>query len=171
MTERDTTICSADKDFGSGVRVWYFSLDLDSERHARCARTLDDKERHRVQRFPIAEHRRRFVAGRGTLRMILGHYAACDPECVRFGFGQYGKPYFAGPGSVDELEFSVSNSGGLGAVAVARRIELGLDLEQIRPSRDHDSIASREFSVDEKNWILGLPEVERAAAFFDLWTC
>ncbi len=171
MTDRGSTKCSADKDLGGGVRVWYFVLDLDSEGYARCARTLNDEERHHAQRFRFEKHRRRFVAGRGTLRMILGHYAACDPECVRLEYGEYGKPYFADPGSVGELKLSVSNSGGLGAVAVARRIELGLDLEQIRPSRDHDLIASREFSIDEKNWLLGLPEADRAAAFFELWTC
>ncbi len=171
MTERGGAKCSAEKDLGGEVRIWYLRLALDSEGHAQCTRPLDYEERQRAQRFRFEEHRRRFVAGRGMLRMILGHYAACDPENMRLEYGEHGKPSFTGPGSVSGLKFSVSNSAGMGAVAVASGIELGLDLEQIRPSGDHNLIASREFSSDEKNWFLGLPEAERTAAFFDLWTC
>jgi 4'-phosphopantetheinyl transferase len=171
MTDPRGTRWSADQDLGDGVRVWYFSLDLGPEGYAECTRTLDDKERDRARRFRFEEHRRRFVAGRGTLRMILGHYADCEPKCVRLEYGEHGKPYIAGPGAVGDLKLSVSHSGPVGAVGVARRFDLGLDLEEVRPSNDHDLVASREFSVDERNWYLGLPDERRPAAFFDLWTC
>lgn len=162
---------SAGGDAVDRVRVWYFSLDLEPRDHAFYERILNDEEMRRAERFRFAEHRRRFVVGRSTLRMILGYYARCTPESVRLAYGEYGKPSFAGPGSGEGLRFSVSNSGDIGVVAVAFHMELGVDIEQVRPGRDHDLIVSREFSEDEKRWYMSLPTAEREAAFFDLWTC
>lgn len=162
---------SAGKGAVDTVRVWYFNLDGGSRGDLSHAHTLSEEERQRAAGFRFAEHRRRFIVGRAILRMILGHYARCAPESVRLVSGEYGKPSLASPGGGEGLRFSVSNSGDIGAVAVAFHTELGLDIEQVRPDRDHDLIASREFSGDEKSWYMNLPAAQRGSAFFDLWTC
>ncbi len=51
MTERGGAKCSAEKDLGGEVRIWYLRLALDSEGHAQCTRPLDYEERQRAQRF------------------------------------------------------------------------------------------------------------------------
>ena len=153
------------------VHLWHYRLDLDAEREAALARVLDDAESDRVSRYRFGKHRRRFVAGRGALRMILAQYAGCEPEALRFEHGVHGKPYIGWPNSACDIRFSASNSHGLGAVAVTWRNELGLDLEQVRPNCDHDLIASREFSPEESDWLCRLPEAKRLVAFYQLWTC
>jgi 4'-phosphopantetheinyl transferase len=153
------------------VHIWHYPLDLDPVNTAQCARLLDEAEMERARRFRFETHRRRSVVGRGTLRTILAHHAGCDPQAVRFGYGEYGKPYIAGPDCACDLKFSVSNCGDLGAVAVTWRTEAGLDIEQVRPCADHDMIAAHQFSAEESDWFQSLREERRLAAFFELWTC
>lgn len=154
-----------------GIHIWYYPLDRGRVETEAYAGLLDAAERARAERFRFVVHRRRFVVGRGTLRRILGHYAGCDPRQLRFAHGDHGKPYLAGPDGVDCLRFSVSNSGGVGAVAVARSGELGLDIEALRPNVDHELIAQREFAAEEKAWLFAQPDTRRLAAFYELWTC
>jgi 4'-phosphopantetheinyl transferase len=153
------------------VHVWWYDLDVDTEREAALERTLADEERLRASRFRFAKHRRRFVVGRGTLREIVARYAGTGPQALRFEHGAHGKPRLDWPSSARDLGFNASDSHGIGAVAVARGPELGLDLERVCPDRDCELIASREFAQEEIEWLRGLPESERARAFFELWTC
>jgi 4'-phosphopantetheinyl transferase len=153
------------------VHVWWYNLDVDTEREASLERTLGNEERLRAARFRFAKHRRRFVVGRGTLREIVAWYAGTDPQALRFEHGAHGKPRLGWPGSSRDIAFNASDSHGIGAVAVARGPELGLDLERVCPDRDCELIASREFAPEEKEWLHGLPESDRLVAFFELWTC
>lgn len=153
------------------VQVWHYNLDLDPEKEAALARILDPREQERAAGFRFAKHRRRFIVGRGTLRIILARYGGCEPQAVRFEYGEYGKPYVAWPRSLRDIRFSVSNSHALGAMAVTWHNELGIDLEQVRPDRDHERIATREFSAEERIWLHQLPEAKRLVGFFELWTC
>jgi 4'-phosphopantetheinyl transferase len=152
------------------VQVRHFILDVDADTEAALVRMLDDEERRRAERFRFEEHRRRFVVRRGMLRLVLSRHTGTGPEMLRFARGAGDKPALAGPEG-NMLKFSASSSGGLGAVAVARDRELGLDLEQIRPNGDHNLIASSEFSAEESDWLRQLPEAKRLVAFYQLWTC
>lgn len=171
MTDTVDTVRATLGDLDGQIQIWHYRLDLGPEEVAGHLSVLDGSERERAHRFKFEKHRTRFIVGRGTLRSILSRYAGCEPESICFEYGEYGKPYIAGPGHVRDLKFSVSHCGDLGAVAVAMRTELGLDLERIRPSGDHDLIASREFSPEEQGWFHAAPETHRAAAFFEVWTC
>lgn len=153
------------------VQVWHYPLDLDAGVEARCAQLLDGAELERARRFRFDIHRRRFIIGRGTLRMILAGHADCAPQAIGFAHGEHGKPCLAEPVGSVGLKFSVSNCEDLGAVAIAWQRELGLDVERVRPDFDHEMIASREFSAQERSWFQSLPEAERPAAFFELWIC
>ena len=151
------------------VQVWHFGLDADADRQSRLARVLDEQEKQRAERFRFEEHRRRFIVRRGVLRHILAHYARVAPEAIRFTGDAAGKPGIDSP-AMPALRFSASSSQALGAVALAFDRELGLDIEQVRPDRDHDLIA-RVFSGQEAAGLRDVAPARRAAAFFDLWTC
>ena len=161
----------ADGLLGDEVHVWWYDLDVDTDREAALERTLGNEERLRAARFQFAKHRRRFVVGRGTLREIVARYAGTDPKTLRFARGAHGKPRVERPSSARELAFNASDSHGIGALAVGRRRELGLDLERVCADRDYELIASREFAPEENEWLRGLPESQRLMAFFELWTC
>lgn len=151
------------------VQVWHFGLDADTDSQSRLARVLDGEEKQRAARFRFEEHRRRFIVRRGVLRLILARYTSMAPEAIRFTGAATGKPGIDSP-AARALKFSASSSQAVGAVALAFDRELGLDIEQVRPDRDHDLIA-RQFSGCEAAGLRGVAPESRAAAFFDLWTC
>ncbi len=56
------------------VHVWRSTLDLPTESIERFAILLSADEQIRADRFRFAQHRQRFIAGRGILRSLLGRY-------------------------------------------------------------------------------------------------
>lgn len=76
--------------------------------------------------------------------------------------GPSGKPYFSGDGPA----FSLSHTGGLAVCAFASSA-LGVDVEEIGPV---DPLLLPALHPEERAGLQRLPEADRAAAFFRLWT-
>lgn len=108
------------------------------------------------------EVRERFVAGRSWLRRILSCYQGQPPESIAFAYGESGKPSVAGP-----VSFSLSHSGDLAAVAVAR-FEIGVDIELVRPIEPET--ADGPFSPLEIAALAVVPAQEFSPAFLRIWT-
>ena len=152
------------------VQVWRFSLDPGEADLGRLDRTLDGNERERARRFRTEALRRRFVAGRGGLRAILGFTLRIDPAEVAFVYGDHGKPALAGAGGPGRIEFNLAHSSALALCAVSRGRSVGVDVEGLRPLDDAERIIRRFFSEREQADFLALPAHERLAAFFRGWT-
>jgi 4'-phosphopantetheinyl transferase len=127
---------------------------------------LAAEERARAARFKVAAPRRRYVAARGLLRRLLGSYLGEPAERIAIAAGRNGKPELPGT----PLHFSVSHSGERVLLAFARDRPLGADVEEIRAAPDLLDLARRFFALAEAEALGALPEPERAAAFFSLWT-
>ena len=154
------------------VHLWAIPLDPPPARVAAARRRLADDERARADRFRFDRHRRRFTIGRAALRELLAGYLRCAPEAVRFTYGEKGKPSLAPPAERvgGPLRFNLSNSHELALAAVAVGVEVGVDVERLRPMPDGLRIAERYFSAAERAALAALPEDERDAAFFNGWT-
>lgn len=150
------------------VQVWQVALD--SEEHARRLEPLlAADERDRAARFHFPRDRRRYVIGRGWLRVLLGEYLAIPPTAICLEASPLGKPCLAGePGS--DLRFNVAHSADVALIAVTRGREIGVDVEGERPDVRWPDLAERFFAPVETAAIQALPEPERRAAFFRCWT-
>jgi 4'-phosphopantetheinyl transferase len=146
----------------SDVHVWRIDLDATVP---EAGIILSPDEQTRAARFVYAHHRRRFVAARVALRRVLADYLAQPPEALAFSYSPQGKPLLPGTG----LHFNLSHSGPMALLAVARR-RVGVDVEQIDPSRALPSIAMRFFSAREVAAFLSLPPEARVEGFFNAWT-
>src|SRR5436190_3484493 len=91
------------------VHVWRAGLVVDEAELERLAAFLSPDEHERARRFRLPELRRRFVATRGILRELLGHYLQSPPAHFRFQQNEHGKPFLAAAHSAD-LRFNVSHS-------------------------------------------------------------
>ncbi len=152
------------------IHVWRFTLDPPDHMLARFERTLNDAELQRVNRFRTETLRRRFVAGRGGLRAILGAFLGGLPaDQVAFAYGDHGKPRLAGLGN-GRVQFNLAHSHGLALCAVSLGRELGVDLEMTRPLDNAERIIERFFSPREQAEFLTLPDPDRRAAFFRGWS-
>lgn len=152
------------------VHVWAARLDVDRERLASLAELLSEDERARAERFAFERLRQRFTAAHGILREILAGYADVAPERLRFETGAEGKPFLTEEAADGGLRFNMSHSAGKALYAVTLGREVGVDVEQVCPDRDHARIAERFFSAREVQALRALSEEEQRTAFFRCWT-
>lgn len=151
------------------IHVWSFGLDLAPGDALRVEGWLSSDERARAAAFHFARDRAHFIAARGRVRELLAKYIGGDPAALRFATGSHGKPRLAGAQETSDLRFNVSHSHGRALLAVTRGVEVGVDLEQIRPDLDADGIVAGHFSLAERTAWQALPEAARRPSFFHGW--
>jgi 4'-phosphopantetheinyl transferase len=134
---------------------------------AEGRRLLAPEELERAARYRFECHRRIAVATRVLLRTVLSRYEAVPPGDWRFVVDEHGRPTIAEGGG--SLRFSLSNTDGLVACAVARGVDLGVDVERLR-RRAPLEVADRFFAPAEVAALRALPERARHRRFFDYWT-
>lgn len=149
------------------VHVWSVDLDAPLE-HAGCGvSSLSTAERQQANRFCFERDRRRYTAAHVSLRDILASYLDDDPAALELMPGHNGKPQLRGR-NVARLRFNLTHSHGLSLVAVARRREVGIDVEKVRPIADALEIAERFFALRECASLQQAEDTSRA--FLRGWT-
>jgi 4'-phosphopantetheinyl transferase len=157
-------------DLPSGeIHIWSLRLDPPAERVEQLGRSLSEDEWTRANRFRFDRHRRQYVVGRGALRALLAAYTGSRPELVRFTYGPRGKPFLADPPAGD-LQFNLSNSDEMALVGFVRGVEIGVDIEFLKPMPDCEQISERFFSLSEREVLRDLPREVKEEAFFNCWT-
>ena len=127
---------------------------------------LSEEERAKAADIANPAVRARFELGRGLRRKMLSEATGCLATGLTFAESGEGKPRALNAAGWD---FNVSHSGDYVAVAVGRD-QVGVDLEQIRPVREMESIVERYFHPDEAAaWRAVAPGL-RKEAFFVLWS-
>ncbi len=156
------TICSR-------IHVWRIGLDSIV---GPVGDNLSANELARAERFSRMEDRRRFVAARSILRVILADVLERGDEAgkgaaLRFGYGPAGKPFLLDD---PQLHFNVSHSEDIAVIAVTRVGEVGIDIEKQRDMVDLDNVARLVFNDAEKTAVLGCSPGERESVFYRIWT-
>ena len=134
------------------VHVWRIRLN----RHNRLAPTAEESER--AARLATPALRRRYLNAHAALRAIL---ASVTTAPLVFALHEKGKPYLV---SAPEIRFNLSHSREMALVAVAREIEVGVDIERVRPLPEYAAIAQRYFPP-------GAAPPTGIRDFFRQWTC
>jgi 4'-phosphopantetheinyl transferase len=142
------------------LHVWFAAIDVSPA----VADLLAPDEAERAARYHYEADRMRSTAARGVLRALLGRYLDADPRQLAFVQGEHGKPALADDG----IEINASHSGDLVALAFARGVSVGVDVERLRPMRDAAALARRFFSPEEVERVESADNVEDA--FFTIWT-
>lgn len=125
---------------------------------------MSNDELERAQKFIRGKDE--YIASRWLLRKVLGHYLQQPPESLLFSRNEKGKPYI----THHPLKFNLSHSGHWAVLALAPDIELGVDIEQIRDSRDLMGIAEHYYHPDELAQLQQKPDAEKVSFFYQLWT-
>lgn len=153
----------------SVLHVWILGLKLDRESLALQEEMLSAEEWKRVRRYSSQSVGRRFIVRRGLLRQILGQYLDYPPERIRFVYNAHGKPFLA-PEHSSDLQFSLSDSGDMAALAVGIREPVGIDVEILRTVRldgeppPPGSLQPEEACPESLGW------TEHSSKFFHDWT-
>jgi 4'-phosphopantetheinyl transferase len=150
--------------------VYMAELTDESPALSKLALLLSAEERARLERLRVQNDQRRFLIGRGMLRILLGAHLRSSAREIEFQYGPSGKPFLAHQTSAPPPQFNVSHSGKLIVLAFHPAREVGVDVEEMRSHTDLEGVAERIFPADEFREWKTLGPRERHTAFFRLWT-
>jgi 4'-phosphopantetheinyl transferase len=145
------------------VDVW--SADIDAP--LDVAELLSPDETQRANNTGSPDVRRRFIARRGLLRVLLADYLGEPPGSIPLQAGTHGKPALAGE---QRVRFSVSSSAGQALYAVSRAFEVGVDIQRIDQARSIGLIIEHHYTARERVLVRSAPEGDRDELFITLWT-
>ena len=140
-----------------------FMADLDAQ--PGHERLLSPEEVRRAERFRSSRDRRRYVAARGVLRVLLGDLLTQDPARIRIATATHGKPVL---GEGGPIEFSVAHSRGSALYAFTTAGDVGIDVEHVR-TLDPLTLARTCFSSAEQDELKAVEPEGRLGTFFDGW--
>lgn len=153
------------------VQVAVFSADdggMDTALWTRLRSWLQPEETLRADSYKDMEARAAFLIGRGMARTMLAEVSGVAPGDWRFSEGAHGRPEIRSPDT--PFRFNLAHSHGMIACAVAKRRDVGVDVEFLdRPDSSHD-VARRVCSEDELADIDAAPEEGRKERFLVYWT-
>jgi 4'-phosphopantetheinyl transferase len=128
---------------------------------------LGADESARADGYARADDRDGFIRHRAGLRRLLAGYLGTAPQDVRFALDPGGRPRVASP-APNDLRFSTARRGALALVAVARDLEVGVDVEVVR--RDLPVAALAAHALDPAAHAAVTAAADPVRAFFDAWT-
>ena len=132
------------------IHIWGLVLDIDETEYAHACTWLSEDERERASRLVSEQHRRRYIVAHAGLRRLLGGYLGNSAERIVIERTQTGKPFLRDWSSIC---FNLSHSHGRALVAITKERDVGVDLEQVRPSVDVMGLAKRFLSPKDQAFI------------------
>jgi 4'-phosphopantetheinyl transferase len=149
------------------VHVWHIELEPWEQAIDPLYETLNAEERERASRFKFPAPQNQFVISRALLRQALGRYLHIEARDIRFSTTANGKPELSGNA---ELQFNLSHTTGVTAIAITRDRRVGIDVERIKAKTEALELADRFFSPREVQWLRSQPATELIPSFFSCWT-
>lgn len=148
------------------VHIWAASLDRTPGESERLRALLSEDELERAARFKFDMLARRFIAGRGILRSLIGAYIQMAPADLRFRYDA-GKPSLATQPPAP-LHFNLAHADDLAIYAVTRSSPVGIDVERVAPLPDATDIAANYFAPGEIRRLATAHDT--AESFYRCWT-
>lgn len=149
------------------IHLWVVPLNDRHYSWDTFTSVLSPEERDRAARNRFEVPKRRFIARRAWLRLVMGSYLKVAPEHVRFAHDAGGKPRLD---PCHDLRFNVSDSGDVAVIGMAWGREVGVDVEIIRPMPSAVDIVARYFSPAERALMDAWAHLDSANAFWPAWT-
>lgn len=148
--------------------VWKVDVVAEARRLDRHLARLTGDEAARAARLRREEDRERFVVGRSTRRLLVASRLGVDAETLVFVEGRHGKPGLPAGSQARPLHFNSSHSGRWVLHAIAD-VEVGIDVERVRPEFARVDDFLWVLSPDERRLVQGAPERCRAAVLATVW--
>jgi 4'-phosphopantetheinyl transferase len=110
-----------------------------------------------------------YINERRLLREVLSKYIPYDPSEIIFEYSMKGKSRIKGE-FFDGVQFNLSHSGDMVAIAVSRGRRVGIDVEKIRDDIPEAELARRFFSSTEAAAFSHFHGFRKSELFLKMWT-
>ena len=152
------------------VRVWTHDLQDITFSPSGWIKILNEEELQHFRKFRQEKDRVAYIAAHALLRCALAQRLSVPPASLTFERDRRGKPVLRIPEN-RKIDFSLSHTDGMVAVALSEKGSVGVDIEVI----DHrnipqDDLQAYGMTSEEMMQLALLPEPERDALFIGLWT-
>ena len=156
----------------SDIDVWLtdYTAVTDPTVLARFELLMNSTERAQQQRFRFADDRLRYLVTRALLRTVLSTYAPVAPADWEFTLNEYGRPGISARHGLSNLSFNISHTKGLIALAVSRRFEVGIDVENTALRPAPLEVAGQTFAPTEVADLDSMAPDLQHERFFTYWT-
>src|SRR3989475_3514131 len=156
------------------VHIWFCDLDRYGISKITYS-ALSASELERVKRLKSLDNRRRLVSRFTFVRNVLGNIVEIDPAVLEFCQSYRGKPQLAYPANANKeeprkLDFSISHTENILALAVVFGGTVGIDIEVVRNDLDFFDIAMTHFTIENLELLRSMPSNTAAITFYKLWT-
>lgn len=146
------------------LRLWW--IDLDTYAASDPFEGLEASDYEQADRMAFEQDARRLLAGRHVVRSLVAETLGRSPGHLVIEADRFGKPRL--PDST--VRFSLSRSGRYGLVGMSRELEVGVDVELIRPVPDAEALAKDHFTdLEHAEWNRAGP-AHRDRRFLECWT-
>lgn len=147
------------------VHIWQVNLSALKSYTAQFINLLSMDEKVRFSKFKFTILQEKFAIGRASLKILLSKYLEILPKDVVLSYTKSGKPFL----SDSNLCFNLSHSGDYALIAITNAQSIGIDIEEIKPIDDLDTVAKLIFSEKEYHHWLSLSHMEQESAFYQSW--
>jgi 4'-phosphopantetheinyl transferase len=130
---------------------------------------LSSEEREKQRKFHFERHQRQYLVSHALVRLTLSRYAPVEPRAWTFVTNEYGCPRVQGEGNA-WLRFNLSHTDGMAMVAVARDVDVGVDVEDALRRGETVGLADRFFAPSEVKALKALEASRQRERFFEYWT-
>jgi 4'-phosphopantetheinyl transferase len=131
---------------------------------------LTDTEQARAARFAFVRDQSAFVTTRAALRRALGDALACAPTAVAIVSASGGRPALHDSHG-SPLDFNVSHSGAVAAIALSYTGRVGVDVEVHDAQRGLRELVPTVMGVNERAMLDALGDAASFCdAFYGCWT-
>jgi len=152
------------------VHIWNFDLNNYLPLIDKFSNILSEEELMRAGKFYFDRDKNWFIISRGLLRVFVNIYSSIPAKEIKFIFNDFGKPSLQKSYNSYDLQFNLSHSKNFMNIGFVNDTHIGIDVELMKPFKDHLEIAKRFFSAAEVEQLLSFPADKILDGFYSCWT-
>ncbi|WP_186646022.1 4'-phosphopantetheinyl transferase family protein [Fluviispira vulneris] len=152
------------------VHIWRVNISESEQYLFKYEQILDEVEINKYKQYHQKIDGIRSVVGRALIRILSAKYLGIKTSQILFAYSKYHKPFLSENINIKNLKFNISHAGKWIALAFSLEHEVGVDIEEYKNDFDIDGSAKLVFSPKEYNTWKALPQIEKCASFFHVWS-
>jgi 4'-phosphopantetheinyl transferase len=152
------------------AHVWWVPTGNNASDGSELLWMLSPTEQGRRNCLAARGDKRDYAAAYALLRTTLSMYGRVSPDAWQFERGPFGKPHLTESADVEPLDFNLSHASGLVACAVARSMNVGIDVESLGSVPDCNFLYDRYLAETERRDLQHCHSDAVRGRFAELWT-